>query len=226
MKHASFRQLRAWSIITILLIAGTSIYTWRLVPPDVAVLYRIDAAGNPISYHSKFMLVVVMPILLAITIGLQAISTKIEPRRFNMQASKKAIGRNWATLLLFSIFAQIIVLLMALEVHFDLVRWLGFAIGLVVAVLGNHMGKMRSNWLFGIPTPWTLESDHAWDKTHRIGGKLLTLWGLGCIILFAFYALPPLTFVFAQLISILAIFLFLIAYSYFVWKQDTTYTAS
>ncbi len=33
------------------------------------------------------------------------------------------------------------------------------AVGVVLVVLGNYLGKLRSNFLVGIRTPWTLSSE-------------------------------------------------------------------
>ena len=52
------------------------------------------------------------------------------------------------------------------------------AIGVMLIVMGNFMGKIRSNFVFGMRTPWTLSSELSWNKTHRLTGKLFMLWGL------------------------------------------------
>lgn len=54
--------------------------------------------------------------------------------------------------------------------------------------LGNMMGKMRPSYFVGIRTPWTLESEVVWAKTHRLGGKI---WVVGSLVLMTFvWALP------------------------------------
>lgn len=52
------------------------------------------------------------------------------------------------------------------------------AIRLLVAGLGNLMGKVRPNFFVGIRTPWTLTSKRAWLKTHRVGGWVMTGFGI------------------------------------------------
>lgn len=51
-------------------------------------------------------------------------------------------------------------------------------VGLLFIVLGNYFGKVKTNWLMGIRTPWTLSSEEVWNKTHRLGGKMFILSGL------------------------------------------------
>ena len=52
------------------------------------------------------------------------------------------------------------------------------AVGLVLMVVGNYLGKVRSNFFFGIRTPWTLSSELSWNRTHRLAGRLLVALGL------------------------------------------------
>lgn len=56
------------------------------------------------------------------------------------------------------------------------------AVGALLMVLGNYMGKLRKHFLVGIRTPWTLASDAVWERTHRLGGWLFMLAGLVMVI--------------------------------------------
>ena len=42
-----------------------------------------------------------------------------------------------------------------------------------MALLGNVMGKVRSNFWIGIRTPWTLSSERVWYATHRFAAKTM-----------------------------------------------------
>jgi uncharacterized membrane protein len=46
-------------------------------------------------------------------------------------------------------------------------------IAIMLGTIGNSMGKIRRNSLYGIRTPWTLASDVVWERTHRVGGRLM-----------------------------------------------------
>lgn len=52
------------------------------------------------------------------------------------------------------------------------------AVGVLLMVLGNYMGKLRKNFFIGIRTPWTLASDAVWERTHRLAGWLFVLAGV------------------------------------------------
>lgn len=51
------------------------------------------------------------------------------------------------------------------------------AVGVLLMVLGNYMGKLRKNFFIGIRTPWTLASDAVWERTHRLAGWLFVFAG-------------------------------------------------
>jgi uncharacterized membrane protein len=51
-------------------------------------------------------------------------------------------------------------------------------IGVLLAVTGNWLGKLRRNAVIGIRTPWTLASDAVWERTHRLGGRWMVAHGI------------------------------------------------
>jgi uncharacterized membrane protein len=58
--------------------------------------------------------------------------------------------------------------------------------GMFVA-LGNYFQAVKPNYFIGIRTPWTLESEQVWRKTHRIGG---ILWIIGGLVMIALALFP------------------------------------
>ncbi len=56
-------------------------------------------------------------------------------------------------------------------------------LGLLFVILGNYLQTVRANYFFGIRTPWTLENETVWKKTHRLGGRLWMAGGLLIMLL-------------------------------------------
>lgn len=50
--------------------------------------------------------------------------------------------------------------------------------GVLMIALGNVLPRLPRNGLIGIRTPWTLGDPAVWERTHRVGGYLLTAAGL------------------------------------------------
>ena len=91
-------------------------------------------------------------------------------------------------------------------------------IGILFLVLGNALPRARSNFIFGIRTPWTLSSDTVWTRTHRVGGYVLCVAGL--VMIASVLAPPPWNLVFV-LSSAFGAAGATIVYSYMVWKRET-----
>ena len=80
------------------------------------------------------------------------------------------------------------------------------------------MGKFKRNFLIGIRTPWTLSSDLAWDKTHRLVGRMFV--GMGLLSLVSTFLMKPETALYILVGLSLAITAFALVYSYIVWNND------
>ena len=91
------------------------------------------------------------------------------------------------------------------------------AVGILFIILGAVMGKFRPNWFAGIRTPWTLTSKLSWTKTHRVGGWVFIATGVATM-LGAFINLEWAVYV--MFIVMIPGIIFLVAYSYFVWRDD------
>ena len=57
------------------------------------------------------------------------------------------------------------------------------AVSIVLMVVGNVMGKLKTTWFMGIRTPWSLSDPDVWAKTNRMGGWVFFLGGLVTLIL-------------------------------------------
>jgi SdpI/YfhL protein family len=55
-------------------------------------------------------------------------------------------------------------------------------VGAMVALAGGQLGKLRSNFMIGIRTPWTLASDQVWQRTHRLARWPMMLSGLAIVL--------------------------------------------
>jgi uncharacterized membrane protein len=55
--------------------------------------------------------------------------------------------------------------------------------GLFLAYLGNLLNNVKPNYFVGIRTPWTLENEKVWRKTHHLAAKLWLPGGIVMAIL-------------------------------------------
>lgn len=81
-------------------------------------------------------------------------------------------------ILAFLAYFQALVLWAAWAGQVDITKAVWGGVCLLVALLGNVMGKVRRNFYVGIRTPWTIANERVWDATHRFGAKTMVLGGL------------------------------------------------
>lgn len=90
--------------------------------------------------------------------------------------------------------------------------------GIMVAVIGNYIQTVRPNYFLGYRTPWTLESEYVWRKTHRLMGRISMIFGPTIAFVAIFgpeYWLPLSCLIFA-VTQVLVLYI----YSYIIFQQE------
>lgn len=93
-------------------------------------------------------------------------------------------------------------------------------ISLGIAAVGNYMSILKPNWFIGIRTPWTLQNNRVWMRTHRLGGRLMVADGLlGALLA----VLVPAPYTVGAVVAVLLIVTLVpVVYSYVYFQQETT----
>jgi len=204
------------SILFLMLIMSG--YAWKQIPEGEKIPVHWGVDGQPDRYGSKFEGLLLMPIICTGLIGMFCGIPFIEPRRFNLVSSQKAYQAIVIGLLLFMAVIHGVTIQAALNRNVEMNLVVSLGIGLLFLVIGNYMGKIRSNFFCGIRTPWTLSSELSWNKTHRLGGKLMMALGLLFMIS---PLLPGDDFpVFLVLGGVFGMVTVLVVYSFWIWKND------
>jgi uncharacterized membrane protein len=158
--------------------AAVGVWAWLRLPPGALVAVHFNAHGDPDGFAGKGVGLALMPAIGAATIGFLAILPSISPRRKNLEASAAAYGTVMIGVAAIFLVTQGTIVARAMDPAFDVLRWLFVAIGVLFAVTGNLLGKVRHNYILGVRTPWTLADERVWDKTHRFTGRLMALAGV------------------------------------------------
>jgi immunity protein, SdpI family len=183
----------------------------------VPIHWGVD--GQPNGYAGKTVGLFLLP---AITAGIAAlfwIIPIIEPRRTHIEKSGTAYRAMAVGTILLLAAIDLLTVVAALGHDLDVTLIVFVGVGLLFIVIGNYLPKVRSNYLVGIRTPWTLTSERSWDRTHRLGGRLFVLEGIVLVIL---GLLRPAAGVLLPVLfgGIIVLIVVLFAYSYQVWKTD------
>jgi uncharacterized membrane protein len=203
--------------IALMLLAGA--WAWLSLPPGAQVPIHWGVDGQPDGYADKTVGLFLLPGVAVGVVLLFVAIPRIEPRRANLERSGKAYGAMWIGVMVLLGALQLLAVAFAMGATFDLTDLALIGTGALFVVIGNYLPKVRPNYLVGIRTPWTLTSDLAWARTHRVGGRLFVIEGV------AFAALGvigvPGEWLVAAIIAAVAVLLVVaFAYSYVVWKSD------
>lgn len=163
----------------ILLQTAVGVILWDRLPEQIAT--HFDFNNQPNGYSSRAFTVFGMPLVL---LALHWICLLTSGKTGQMYSRKLRY------VILFIIPATSLLMTVlcyghALGMGFNVGRIVVPFVGVLLAVSGNYMPKVRRNYTVGIKVPWTLADDENWDRTHRfaapvwvIGGLLLTVLGL------------------------------------------------
>lgn len=132
--------------------------------------------GEIDGYTSKFSAIVYLPLILFAATLFSGFVTKEDPK--NAENKPKIIRLSLIMLPIFSNILVISSMYIALGNKLNITMLIKLFIALVFIILGNYMPKLKRNYTIGIKTPWTLHDDEIWQKTHRLGGKIMILQGL------------------------------------------------
>ena len=210
--------MRKWyPAVLIAVTAILSAVAYPRLPATVPSHWNLHGQVN--AWQSRGRAAFFIPILLLVVWALMRGLPKIDPRRANYAKFQPTYDLVIATVLSMIALIHLAVLAYALGLPISIHRMAPVAFGVVLIVIGNQLPRARPNWWFGIRTPWTLSNDRVWERTHRVGGYLMTTAGV-VIVLGAF--IPGLTGPPLIIACIVASALGSMIYSYFAWRQETS----
>jgi uncharacterized membrane protein len=140
-----------------------------------------DARGHVNGYLPKPYGVYVLPFIMLVLHGFLWLVP-----RLSRKTPRASVGRAYEAVhsitLAFLLFVTMVSLRAAAGEKIPIVQTIGVALGLLLIVIGNLLGKVRRNFFLGIRTPWTLANDEVWLRTHRLGGKTFVVGGVVVIV--------------------------------------------
>jgi len=183
-RRSRLSRADAVSITLVLAQLVASALTYTRLPDRVPT--HFDIHGTPDGFSSRAVGAFLMPVI-SLGVGLLVRSM---PRFLKGEARARALGSPLAetVTLVVGLFAGLhfVVLDMALSGAERAGRGLGLVLAVFTLALGLLMPKLRRNGFAGIRTPFSLSSDEAWQKTHRVGGMLFVVAGLVGLVAVAF----------------------------------------
>jgi uncharacterized membrane protein len=169
---------RTYYIIGTLLIAAVLAATAVAYPhlPNTIPMHW-DAHGNVTGWGAKGMLFIDPGIMAGILL-LFVVLPWLSPKQFEMDSFRSTYLYIMAMILTLVGYVHALVLAAGLSMAIDMTRAVEGGLCLLIALLGNVLGKVRRNFYVGVRTPWTIANEQVWNATHRFAAKTCVAGGL------------------------------------------------
>lgn len=177
-----------------------------------------NVAGQVDQYTAKLAALLVFSLLPALIYALMRFLPRLDPRRENYVYFQGFYNLLVYLLCTFLVILNYVVVLYALGYRVPVSTIVPVAVSGLFILTGNSLTRVRPNYFVGIRTPWTLADPTVWQRTHRVGGRLMVAGGIaGLLGSFAGrYAFA------IFLTAVLGSTVITIAYSYYLYTKKST----
>jgi len=153
---------------------------WKSMPAVVPTHFGID--GQPNDWSSKRTLLYMD---IGMLLGIYALFLAIP--YIDPKGKISAMGNKYFLLKLFMMLFMSVICFFTIQSAMTKTIGSGNSlfvlVGALFVFLGNYMQSVKPNYFIGIRTPWTLENETIWRKTHVLGGRIYFIAGLLVMIL-------------------------------------------
>ena len=165
------------AVLLIAVVLVISIVFYPRLPQKIPTHWNIH--GQVDGYGEKTYTAFLGPMIMTGLVVLFLFLPALSPRRFEVDATARPIYL-YIMLLIVGLmgYFHLLSLLAALKQGFDAGRAMIGGLFLVMALLGNVLGKVPRNFYIGVRTPWTIADERVWFATHRLAAKCMVAGSL------------------------------------------------
>ncbi len=200
------------SCVIILLPMLFGIVKWNNLPDNMATHFGIDGTAD--AFGGKTFVVFVLPLIFLVTNLVCLILTMLDKKQKDQ--SPKALSMIFWIVPTISLLTSGVMYCVALGREVNLEFFVPVLLGVPFVFMGNYMPKIKQNSTLGIKVSWALRNEENWNKTHRLGGKVMVAGGfvmLLCVFL-------PIKVSLVVVLSVLAVTVTVpVVYSYLIYRQ-------
>ncbi len=144
-------------------------FIWHALPEKVPMHWNIN--GDIDRYGSKTELLWVTLMLPVSLYLIMLVIPKIDPKGQIKKMANK-YGQIKFLLTTFMSFLALFIIYSAKTRTLANPNYVLMFIGVLYIILGNYFKTIKPNYFIGIRTPWTLENEQVWKRTHALAGKM------------------------------------------------------
>jgi uncharacterized membrane protein len=142
---------------------------------------------------------------------------RLDPRKKNYDLFSGSYFLIRLALTIFLSIVSVVIALASLSYKIDVTMIMIIAVLGLLLLIGNLFGRIRPNYFVGLRTPWTLNSEEVWMKTHRLAGKI---WVGGTVLmLLLVWFIPMKTFSYFLIGYIFVIVIIPVVYSWRIYRK-------
>jgi uncharacterized membrane protein len=160
--------------------AAVGLWAYAVLPPDAPVAVHFSVTGEADGFMPKGPGLALLPAIGALVVAALTLAPRLYRRDAGLAASADVLGVVLIGVAAIFLVSEAALAKRAMDPGFDVIRWLFVAIGILLLITGNLLGKVRHNFFFGVRTPWTMRDKRVWDRTQRFTGRLMVL--AGCVL--------------------------------------------
>jgi uncharacterized membrane protein len=190
------------------------LFLWRNLPDKIPMHRNIS--GEIDRYGSKtelFWLVLLLPVFIYV---LLKIIPKIDPKYNFTKMEKTYHSLEYILITFMSVLSFIIIFSAKSGEDFNSKSLLIIIIAFFI-ILGKYLKNIQPNYFIGIRTPWTLENENIWQKTHILTSYLWIWGGIVGILGILFISEKNSIYLFLLLLGFLTVIP--VIYSYWLFKK-------
>jgi len=174
-----------------------------------------NAAGEVDGYSSKGFALFFYPAITLLVYLLMTFIPRIDPFRKNYKKFEKPYYFLRLILVVFFFLLYFYMIFAAIGFKSNIMYFMVPMLSLFFIAMGAIVSKVKRNYFVGFRTPWTLQSDEVWVKTHKFGGKAFMVAGIIGFFGVFFGEKAIIVFIVPIIIGALAP----LVYSYFIYKK-------
>ncbi|MBL6647692.1 MAG: SdpI family protein [Flavobacteriaceae bacterium] len=202
-------------LITIVLLPFIYLaYIWNELPENVPLHWNLEGEIDRYGDKSELLIIpFVMPLLVYLIF---LVVPEIDPKNKLNKMGNKLQSIKFLITTIMSILALFIIYSVKNQSIAN-PNYIILSIGLLFIILGNYFKTIKPNYFIGIRTPWTLENETVWKKTHTLGGTMLFIGGI--LILFSSLFLEKQNNFILFIVITNVVFIIPIVYSYLKFQK-------
>lgn len=174
---------------------------------------HFDANGIADNYAAKEISLFVLPIGMAVLNYIVGWFMMHDPKHKNKNNIMMELPMYLLPILTIMIYICVVMYGFKQPINTSFIMTL--LMGFIFLVIGNFLPKCQQSYTVGIKTPWALEDEENWRKTHRLGGFLWSMTGIIVILNTIFFEMN--VYLFVGVIVVTAIIPFI--YSYMLYAK-------